>query len=233
MKKHTEKLGYIILAIVIALPFLYFIVGSASYGVVFETNDVSDYGKIIGNFDNESPKEFIFSFFPSELDSSFSDVTYHYWAKKGDAYAYECYLEFTIEDKHTYEQFIEQYVNSEKTQPFAYDNNYIEYSVSNIFDMDWTSLNDEGGYPISWAWVGKILYCAEQQKICFFALSTYDGGGTDTTELDYFFNKFNVDVMDYQMNAYINYIDENDGITCKMRYDLGLPTARPYPCPDP
>ena len=231
MKKHTEKLGNIILAIVIALPILYFIVSLASYGVVFETNDVSDYGKIIGNFDNESPKEFIFSFFPSELDSSFSDVTYHYWAKKGDAYAYECYLEFTIEDKRTYEQFIEQYVNSEKTQPFAYDNNYIEYSVSNIFDMDWTSPNDEGGYPISWAWVGKILYCAEQQKICFLALSTYDGGGTDTTELDYFFNKFNVDVMDYQMNAYLSYLDEEQGITCRMRYELETATSYPHQGP--
>lgn len=231
MEKPKRKRKKLLKAVVIWLPILLCVSCIASYGAVYETNDVSDYGKIVGNFDNKSAREFIFSFFPQELDSSFSDITYYYWAKKGDAYAYECFLEFTIEDKHTYEQFIEQYANSEKTQPFAYDSNYMEYSVSNVIAMHWDSPNDEGGYPITWAWIGKVLYCEEQQKICFFALSTYDGSGTDTTELNYFFDKFNVNLINYQMDAYLSRVDQENGRTCKMRYESGVPLLHPYPYP--
>ena len=34
---------------------------------VYETNNVADYGVITGNYDNKTPKEFIFSFFPAQI----------------------------------------------------------------------------------------------------------------------------------------------------------------------
>ena len=73
---------------------------------VYETNDITDYGIIKGNYDNDSPKKFVSSFFPENIEAYFSDVTYHYKAKKGDTYAYEMYLEFVIQDTEQYAFFL-------------------------------------------------------------------------------------------------------------------------------
>ena len=96
----------VIVALIITLlisAFFYFLLRPAP---VFETNDIADYGIIKGNYDNERPKEFVFSFFPKTIEDYFSDVSYHYKAKKGDTYAYEVYLEFVIQDPQTYNAFI-------------------------------------------------------------------------------------------------------------------------------
>lgn len=62
----------------------------ASYGLflrapynakVFVTDDINDYGKYIGNYDNDTPSDFINSFFPASISNSFTDVKYHYKAK--------------------------------------------------------------------------------------------------------------------------------------------------------
>ena len=215
----------------ILIPVIWIIAIVTSYGQVYETNDISDYGVIKGNFSNEEPEEFIFSFFPAELDSSFSDITYHYKAKKGDGYAYECFLEFVIKDRTAYRDFIDSRTDKTKITPFPYHKDYMEYSVYNVFDINWTNPNDEGGYPIDKATVGKILFCDSSQRIIFFALGMWDGGGTDTTELNYFFDKFQIDVIDYQWNAYINYIDQENGLTCRDRYEQGI--TIPHGPPNP
>ena len=51
-------------------------------GTVTETTDIADYGIIIGNYDNDRPAEFMFSFFPEEISEDFSNVSYHYKAQR-------------------------------------------------------------------------------------------------------------------------------------------------------
>ena len=48
---------------------------------IYETTSIEDYGRYIGNYDNDTPHSFITSFFPAEIDDSFSDVEYSYKAK--------------------------------------------------------------------------------------------------------------------------------------------------------
>lgn len=184
--------------------------------VVFETNDIGDYGKYVGNHDNDTPNNFIDSFFPSNISNSYTDVQYHYKAKKFDTYAYETYLEFVIPDTVSFTLFLDEHISTNQCKPFAFDQSFTEYSISNVMRMG-QSQNESGGYPISYAEVGKILFSVDEQRIIFVALGVYDGGGTDTAELDYFFSRFDIDCNLYQQYAYFTHEDQEKGILFKDR----------------
>jgi len=228
MKKPWDA-GRLFLWVVIIFSVAYVIFLLVIYGMVYETENVADYGKIKGNFDNESPKKFIFSFFPETLNDSFSDITYHYKAIRGDAYAYECYLEFVVEDPDAYRAFLDSYVDNKQTKAFSYDEAYMEYSISNILDIDSSKTGDHGGYPIHQAEIGKILYNDSEQRILFFAMGEYDGGGTETTALDYFFEEFGIDVAEYQLDAYYNHREQEMGITVREREEFDLDGLYQFP----
>lgn len=160
-------------------------------GQIYETNSLSDYGKIKGNYDNDTPKEFIFSFFPETIDPTFSDVAYHYKAIKGDSYAYEAYLEFTVTDVTQYQQLVAAYTKGKECPLFAYDKEYYLYTISNLFS------SDEEQLPayIDRAEIGLVLFSDTKQQLIFVAIGMYDGGGANTDELGYFFKKFDVDIL--------------------------------------
>ena len=171
------------------------------YGDIYETTSISDYGKITGNFDNNAPKAFIRSFFPKQIEDSFSNIIYHYKSKKGDAYAYECYLEFVIEDSDAYENFVELFVDKNSCIPFSYDSSFIEQSISNVLDLQPPKIH-EVVYTIETAEIGKVLFSDEQQRIIFIAIGMYDGGGANTIELGHFFMRFQIEPWEYMQNAY-------------------------------
>lgn len=185
-------------------------------GKVYKTDNINDYGKYVGNFDNEKPTLFIESFFPITIEDYFSEIKYHYKAKKGDTYAYQAYLEFEIKDPETFLAYLNANIETSECIPFQYDNSYMEYSVSNILHLDLQEDTD-GEFPILYANIGKVLYSAEKHKFIFFALGVFDGGGTNTAELSYFFDRFDVDVKDYYRNAYYSYQDQEEGILVKDR----------------
>lgn len=184
---------------------------------VYETTSIADYGNYTGNHDNDVPREFINSFFPAEIDSSFTNVVYHYKAKKFDTYAYEVWLEFDIEDPDAFSAFIASAVNTADCVPFAYDGTYMEYPVSNLLCISTVSPNPKftyswsEGYPIEFAELGKVLYCEETQHIIFWALGMYDGGGTDTCELNHFFDHFEIDPAEYASHADSPYVSSSSG----------------------
>ena len=168
---------------------------------VYETNDIADYGAITGNYDNDAPKAFVFSFFPAQIDEDFENAVYHYKAIKGDTYAYEVYLEFTIEEKEQYDAFIDAVVDKDTCTTFEYAPDYQEYIVSNYFWLEPDPPMDSPPY-IEDAEVGRVLFSDSEQKIIFFALGMYDGGGVNTDQLGYFFNKFNIDPVDFEKQAW-------------------------------
>lgn len=219
MRKFIEELlPRILLAALVVVPLTWWGIEIALIGSVYETTDVADYGNITGNNDNKTPREFIFTFFPEALDSSFSDVTYHYTAVKGDDHAYECYLEFRIEDPEEFAEFIDTHTDAEKTAVFRYDDSFREYTISNQFEILLESAKESGGYPIDYAVIGKILYAEKEQRVIFWALGMWDGARADTTQLDTFFSRFGIDVVDYQMNAFITPSDEAQNIPYGERY---------------
>ena len=161
---------------------------------IYETNDIADYGNITGNYNNERPYELIFSFFPAQIEDYFSDVTYHYKAKKFDTIGCEAYLEFVIDDKTQFAQYIEQLeIPQDKITHFQYDRSYYEYDV---MDKYWFFVSEDRVCYES-AHLGKILYSEEQQRIIFWALLVEDGGGTNSDDLHYYFDRFGIDPNDY------------------------------------
>lgn len=195
---------------------LHLLLSSDAYIEVFETNNISDYGTITGNCDNNAPTAFITSFFPDDIDESFSDVIYHYKAKKLDTYAYEAYLEFVIEDPYLFIAYLEDHVDVSQSYPFAYDDSFMVYSISNVLRLSMPA-KQTGAYGISFAEIGSIMYSIEENRIIYTALGVYDGGGADTSELNYFINRFDIDVLDYQSNAFYSHEDQNTGLVYKER----------------
>ena len=192
------------------------VLDSANHVEIYETNDIQDYGVYTGNCDNGPPTEFITSFFPEKIDETFTQIVYHYKAKAFDTYAYEAYLEFVIEDENAFSSFLNRYVDTADAEPFLYDNSLLEYSISNVIRIQ-KPANESGAYAISYAEIGKILYSTDEQRIIFVAIGVYDGGGTDTSELDYFFSKFQINCANYQNNAFYTHEDQMKGILFKDR----------------
>ena len=199
MKKVLKIIGFYVLVFLVipAIPLCIALFVMLLPPEIYETNDVADYLNIVGNNDNESPREFIQSFFPENIHDSFSDISYHYKASNADGYAYECYLEFVIEDKEVFDSFLEQYVDEESATVFLYDASYMDYTISNQFVISIVEHEGKVQHHIQIARIGKILYQPENQRLIFFALGMWDGGGTTTEELGYFFERFDIDVTDY------------------------------------
>lgn len=166
----------------------------------YSTDNVEEYGRYIGNYNNDIPREFINSFFPEQIEACFSDITYSYRAQKNDTYAYEAYVEFVIEDTDLYESFIKQKTAGWDSKPFFYDSSFMEYTVSDIFEPTNLNGNLNMNTPVSirYAKIGKILCSKEEQRIIFVALSVYDGGIAKTDFLTVYFNRFGIDPANYE-----------------------------------
>ena len=191
-----------VVAVLLIIPaFIALCIWVPGYGDVYETTKISDYGKITGNFDNDAPTMFVHSFFPEDIEESFSNIVYHYKAKKGDTYAYECYLEFVIEDSDAYADFVETFIDRRLSTPFVYDSSFQEKTISNVLDLQ-PPRACEAVYAIGTAEIGKILFSDEQQRLIFVAIGMYDGGGANTIELGHFFSRFQIDPWEYMQNAY-------------------------------
>ena len=179
-------------------------------GTVTETTDIADYGIIIGNYDNDRPAEFMFSFFPEEISEDFSNVSYHYKAQKGDTYACEIWLEFDIQDEAKYTEFIDASVDPEQVTTFSYDPSLSDYTVSNNFIL--TSPEDDApdAIHIEYAEIGKILYNEESRHVICYALLMFDGGSSSTKNFGGFFTRFRIDPIQYEIDAYDDtYYEEN------------------------
>ncbi len=212
MKKPAVKKAIKIVAGIVTVLFVLVLIQLLlGYGRVYETNRIEDYGKIVGNLDNEKPAAFIHSFFPDEIEDCFSDVTYHYKAKKGDVYAYECYLEFVIEDPKEYAAFVAEYISQDDVLPFAYDMKFREQTISNVLCLN--EIPEDKTYSIGTAELGKILYSDQEQRIIFVALGMFDGGGMTTEELCRFFSRFNIDPWEYAKTAFASGYYQDLGIT--------------------
>ena len=163
---------------------------------LYSTTDINDYGKYVGNYDNKSVKEFVTSFFPEEIEDDFTDVRYSYRARKGDAYAFEAYLEFRIEDTSAFKTYIADKTGGNAVD-FEYDSDFKEYIISDNFELV-DSDDGSASTSIGYARIGKILYSEKEQRIIYVALGVYDGGFADTDYLCVYFNRFGIDPFEYE-----------------------------------
>lgn len=215
-----QRIGCVTICVTIIVLFVAVLASACFYFIlrpapIYETNDIADYGVIEGNYDNERPKEFVFSFFPETIEEYFFDVSYHYKAKKLDTYAYEMYMEFVIQDTQKYNAFISDVIGNDASEPFYFDSSYQIYYVSNYLYLSpaLTMRHNEKSNPpvvkedkskspvIENAEIGAVLFSDAEQRIIFFALGVYDGGGTSTDELNCFFNRFAINPWEYHKRA--------------------------------
>jgi len=176
----------------------------------YETTDIGDYGKYTGNFNNETPRSFITTFFPEEIRDIFTHVVYSYRAEKLDTFAFEAYLEFTIEDPAEFHRYIDELGADKEWQPFAFDSGYMEHSVSNELVLGDPSKDEKAQqvYYIEEAMIGKILYSEKDNTIIYVAIGVYDGGGARTDYLSVFFERFGIDPQAYEKTADSPYVSK-------------------------
>lgn len=165
-------------------------------GTVYETEELSDYGRIEGNYLNDSPAEFIHSFFPEVLEDCFSDVRYHYKAIKIDQSACEAWLEFTITDPAAFDAFLTECAEADGFVPFR--EGWMELPVASALEL----LETEDGMNIEYAEMGKILYRESDRRIIFWAMYVFDGGGTESHALEHFFTYFDIDPVSLATEIY-------------------------------
>lgn len=165
---------------------------------ITETDNLADYRIVTGNYNNERPQAFIDSFFPAEIRADFADPIWHYKARKFDSIACEAYLEFCIPEEAAFAAHYAGLAQHGEPQAFPFDARYEMWVIDNRMDA-WTS--SERGEPdgenpdvrnIEAASVGLILCDREAQRFVYFALMVHDGGATDETDLNYFFDRFGV-----------------------------------------
>lgn len=171
-------------------------------GKIYESNDLADYGNYIGNTDNDTPTKFINSFFPGNIEPYFSNVQYHYKAKKCDTYGYEVWLEFVIEDPTKFNLYYASILKKYEAQQFYYDELYCEYTIADEIDINPHPMSKEDIeaeiYSIRSDEIGKILVSEATHHFIYSAIGVCDGGATDTEDVGFFFSHFNIDPIDYQ-----------------------------------
>ncbi len=202
-RKKLGCLGIIVLVIILLFSSCMYMLHRPA--PVYETNDIADYGVVKGNYDNEGPQKFVSSFFPEKIEEYFSDVTYHYKAKKLDTYAFEMYLEFVIQDTEKYSDFIANTIGDNICEPFYFDPSYQAYYVANLLHLG--SNYGENEFFIGNAKVGLVLFSEVEQRVIFYVLGMYDGGGATTGGLNYFFDKFAIDPKEYEKQTDMRFVD--------------------------
>lgn len=183
-----SRMAAAVVAAFLFLLVLMWIDWNGGFATVYETGNLSDYRKIVGNYNNDSPAGFFESFFPEKLGDDFSDVRYHYKAIRKDACACEIWLEFTIEDDPRFGAFLSGH--TDVAVPFR--DGWMEVPVASTLEL----LQTDDGMNLEHVEMGKILYRESDQRIIFWGLYVFDGGGTGASELDHFFTYFDVDPLE-------------------------------------
>jgi len=175
----------------------------------YTVTDVESYGIIEGNNDNDRAKELFSAIFPAQNEDYFQDVTYSYKATNIDTYDFEIYLEFVVEDTDKFQKYIKEIAPAEEWTPFAYDETYLEYTYSDWYDAD---PSDSGEYfCIGSADIAKILIQPNEHRVITVALGVIDGGGAKTEYFTCFFDRFNIDPLEYAERPDYNHQDIANG----------------------
>lgn len=168
----------------------------------YETTDIKDYGKIKGNYDNETPKKIIESFFPDEISDDFDDVVYAYKSADIFHYAFEAYLEFTIKDEDKFKEHIRSVSEKGEWQEFHYDTRYRECIVSDKItlyhkhDEPVCNKNSDDHFLEDTEFC-RILYSEEENRIIYTAIGIGKEDLASMGDFCKFFDRFDLDPMQF------------------------------------
>ena len=209
MKKSLKytTIGIVIIGLVClycGLPVLAFFCLISRPIEVYSTTDISSYGVITGMNDDELAKELFSELFPEQIDESFKDVKYSYTAENIDQWDFEIYLEFVIEDKVQFQEYVRNLDASDMLcKTFRYDENYLEYVYSDWYEIQF----NQGDNTISNTEIAKVLINPDEQRIITVALGVVDGGGAYVYDYTCFFDRFGIDPVEYTERPDYNHED--------------------------
>ena len=171
--------------------------------------DIESYGIIEGSRNNDRAKEMFSAIFPAQIEDYFQDVTYSYTAVKIDTSDFEIYLEFVLEDSDKFQEYIKEIAPAGEWLPFEYDESYLEYTYA-----DWYYANSGASgeyFCIDSAEIAKVLIQPNEQRVITDALGVHDGGGAKTEYFTCFFDRFNIDPLEYDARPDYNHQDILNG----------------------
>lgn len=198
MKRRYSPIMVLIAVVFLVLPLLFpplillLLILSFSNDT-YITDSIEDYGIYDGNWDNKTPTDFISSFFPEDIEDSFSDVVYHYKANDSGFYAFEAYLEFRITDTDDFFRYLETVIDSDSVTSSSCSSAFLEHTISNEYDINLSGSTA----AINGALIGKVLYSPDEQTVIFWALGIRNEGHTPVTEFDFLFSRFDIDPVAY------------------------------------
>lgn len=210
----SQKMKILCCLMLIVLMIGLFVVHCLLWDYTTVITDVSQYGHYDGTAVDDFVTDYINTFFPDKIEDYFSDVNYVYKALSHDTYAFEAYLEFTIEDPEVFHRFVRDVAPENGWDTFAFDENYQIYLLENGLDISAEDVVDtETGlyYPIKCAKIRAVLYSEETQTIIFWAFGVYDGGWVRTDYLNTFFDRFEIDPVVYEQTADSPYGKDSKG----------------------
>lgn len=208
--KCSKKVIILFLLLVAALSF------SGCGYVRTETDDLADYGVIKGNVPyggDEVAKKNFEELFPKAISPSFQDVHYHYSAGNIEI-SYDIFLEFVIPEEDDFIAYVESIAPLDEFHPFEYDVRFIEYLVpgefSNFLCLSHVKSNDSDHrqpkerYMVEAASIQRIMIDINEHRVIIDAMKVSDGGGTELSEVDAFFRRFNIDPIEFADDVWEN-----------------------------
>lgn len=101
--------------------------------------------------------------------------------------------------------YISRTIPDGETQVFSYDPDYLAYYIANdLHPVENTARNDDSNKPyinIHCADIRTILFSEKEQKVIYVAVGVFDGGLADTRFLTVFFDRFDIDPLEYAKRA--------------------------------
>ncbi len=206
MKKFLKIFLICCICMVLAVLFFALMFPPAEWYIV---TDVASYGIIDGNSNNDKANELFSAIFPAQIEDCFLDVTYSYKATNIDACDFEIYLEFEIEDTDKFQEYINGIAPAEEWTPFAYDESYLEYTYADWYETSFSK--QYSSHHIECAGIAKVLIQPDEQRVITVALGVNDGGGASTDDFTCFFDRFNIDPLEYAERPDYNHQDILNG----------------------
>ena len=206
MKKILKIFLICCICMVLAVLFFALMFPPAEWYIV---TDVESYGILEGNGYTRA-NELFSAIFPAQIEDCFQDVTYSYKeAENIDTYDFEIYLEFVLDDSDKFQEYIKKIAPAEEWRPFEYDDTYLEYTYSDWYDADPSDSREY--FCIGCAEIAKVLIQPNEQRIITVALGVNDGGGARTEYFTCFFDRFNIDPIEYAERPDYNHQDILNG----------------------
>ncbi len=201
-KTKVSSIVLLIVAVVLYAAFMVVFIGTLVEMIVvqprYSTTNIEDYGVYKGSYPNNNKAIYkeIHSFFPLKIEDDFQNITYSYKAQQKIDYAFEAYLEFTIENPEEYTDFVEEYTKGMEGQTYLYDPSFTEYVITDEYCLDsLDNATDIEKYYIDDADIRKILCCPSENRIIFVIL--YSGASGDIAYFSTYFDRFGIDPFEY------------------------------------